>query len=117
MNDCSKTGTGSQTVTSRYPSGEGRRECQERGRGLRGTHTNMHKINKLPAHTVQHREHSQYFITTLNRVYSIKALNHYVIHLKLIIANQLTFKKTFFFFKKENEDYFSMAFKINRSNL
>ena len=30
--------------------------------------TTMYKINKLQGHIVQHREHSRYFIMTVNRV-------------------------------------------------
>ena len=45
----------------------------------------MHKINKLPGYIVWHREYSQYFMITLNVIYSIKILNPYVACLKLIL--------------------------------
>ena len=44
----------------------------------------MHRINKLQGYIVQHVEHGRYFIIILNGVKSIKVLNHYVGHLKLI---------------------------------
>ena len=44
----------------------------------------MYKINKVQGYIIQHRAYSQYFIITLNGVLSIKILNHYVAHLKLI---------------------------------
>ena len=44
-----------------------------------------YKINKLlQGYIAQHREYSQYFILTLNGGYSIKIMNYYVVHLKLI---------------------------------
>ena len=33
-----------------------------------GIQTTMYKINKLQGYTVQHREYSQYFIVTINRL-------------------------------------------------
>ena len=44
----------------------------------------MYKINKLQRYIVQHREYSQYFTATVNRVKSLKIVNHYVVHPKLI---------------------------------
>ena len=44
----------------------------------------MYKVNKLRGYIVQHREYNQYFTITLNAIYSIKNLNHYVVHLTLI---------------------------------
>ena len=71
--------------TCGYQWGEGSREGQERGRGLRGTnYYTMYKINKLQGHTVQHREYSQYFIVTINGLKPLKIVNPYVVHLKLI---------------------------------
>ena len=42
----------------------------------------MYKINKLQGYIVQHREYSRNFIITINGIYSLKIVNHYVVHLK-----------------------------------
>ena len=53
--------------------------------------TTIYKMNKLQGYTVQHRNYSQYFKITLNGIYSIKILNHYVVHFNNV--NQLYFNK------------------------
>ena len=44
----------------------------------------MYKINKLQGYIIQHTEYSQYFIITINGVYPLKIVHHYVVRLKLI---------------------------------
>ena len=56
----------------------------------------VYKIDKQQGYIVQHREYSHYFVVTLSGVKSIKVLNHYVVHLKLIY-----FKSTILQFKKK----------------
>ena len=56
----------------------------------------MDKINKLQGYIIQHREYSQYFIITINRVQPLKIVNHYVVHLKLTLyINCTSIKNTF----------------------
>lgn len=55
----------------------GRGKGQERGRELR-VQTTMQEGNKVQGYIAQHREYSQSFIISLNRVKSIKTLNHLV---------------------------------------
>ena len=45
----------------------------------------LHKANRVQRYIVQHREHSQYYIITINGVSFIKILNPYVVHWKLIL--------------------------------
>ena len=62
---------------------EGGRE--DRGRGL-GGNTGCVADEQAPRRNVYSTgRHSHYFIIALNGVQSIKILNHYVVHLKLII--------------------------------
>jgi len=44
----------------------GSRKMQHRGKGLR--ETIMYKINQLQGYTVLHREYSQYFRITINKI-------------------------------------------------
>ena len=69
--------------TSGYQRKEGRVKKQDRVRGLEIQIT-VHKIITLSGYIIQLREYSQYFIITRNAVKSIKILNQYVVHLKLI---------------------------------
>ena len=40
--------------------------------------------NKLQGYIIQHGEYSQHCIITINGVESLKIVNHYIVHLKLI---------------------------------
>ena len=62
----------------------------------------MYKIKKLPGCIVQHREYRQYFITTINGVYPLKIMNHYVVHLQHIIL-YIDYTSIL---KKEKYDYY-----------
>ena len=52
----------------------------------------MYKINKLQGHIVQHKEYSQFF-KIMNGVQSLKIMNHYVAHLKLMFYYKLCLNK------------------------
>ena len=45
----------------------------------------LHKANRVQRYIIQHREHSQYYIITINGVSFIKFFNPYVVHCKLIL--------------------------------
>ena len=50
----------------------------------------MYKINKLQGYIAQHREYSEYFIITINGVYPLKIVIHYIVHLKLTLYYKST---------------------------
>ena len=52
--------------------------------GRYGVQTPAYKINKLQGFAVHCREHSQYFIITMNGTPPLKIVSHYAIHLKLM---------------------------------
>ena len=75
---------GCREQTNGYQWGEGRGRVQDGGKELKSTNYYVQN-NKLQGYIAQDKEYSQYFIITLNELYSIKNFNHYVIYLKLIL--------------------------------
>ena len=85
-----------------------REEGQERGKGLRDK-TTVHKTDKQQGTLHSTGNYSHYVVIILNEVWTIKLLNHYVVHLKLIYYC----KSTIF---RQKEYNFNMFIYLNLAN-